>query len=226
MQYIIKNFRDLYNCAHEMDCTYQKPAQCPHCGFGCDPIILQNHYVKPLKYQSQYFVFLIFQCTACKKLFTATYKVEDGHSCICCMTPDRPSIFSDEHIENMSPRFIKIYNQALRAKDNRDFDLASIGYRAALEILVKDYAMKELNEPPEKVIHKNLHNSISDYLSENGFINTADVVRILGNDHAHYVCKYPMYDFDILQNYMDIFISLIRTKLLIAHPPVSRSTKA
>ena len=32
MNYIQKNFHDLFNAANEMNCTYQKPAQCPHCG--------------------------------------------------------------------------------------------------------------------------------------------------------------------------------------------------
>lgn len=226
MQYIIKNFHELFNRVHEMDCTYQSPAQCPHCGLGCDPIILEKQLASPFTAQPPRFVFLIFQCTACKKLFTATYEIKNGQSYMCCMTPSKPSMFSDEHLEKVSPRFIEVYNQALRAKSNRDFDLAAIGYRAALEILVKDYAIKELNEPPENVIRKSLCDSISDYLPDDSFINTADVVRILGNDHAHYVRKYPTFDFDLIQSYMDIFIGLIRVKLLTAHPPVSRSTKA
>ena len=53
-------------------------------------------------------------------------------------------------------------------------------------------------------------------------LSTADVVRILGNDHTHYERKYPELEFNLLQKYMDIFINLVQTKLLIANPPVSR----
>ena len=137
------------------------------------------------------------------------------------MTPFNSSTFSDELIEKISPRFIEVYNQALRAKDNKDLNLAAIGYRSALEILIKDYAINELNEPPEKVIKLKLFEAISNYLPEN-MLSTADVVRILGNDHTHYERKYPELDFNLLQKYMDIFINLVQTKLLIANPPVSR----
>ena len=53
-------------------------------------------------------------------------------------------------------------------------------------------------------------------------MNTADVIRILGNDYAHYERKYPEHDFELLKRYMDIFINLVETKILIAHPPVER----
>ena len=72
---------------------------------------------------------------------------------------------------------------------------------------------------PKKLLK--LFEAISNYLPEN-MLSTADVVRILGNDHTHYERKYPELDFNLLQKYMDIFINLVQTKLLIANPPVSR----
>lgn len=221
MYYITENFHSLFNCVPDMNCTYQKPAQCPHCGICCDPVIINHELVTPFSLQLFHFVFLVLQCTACKKLFTITYEVNNSHSHICCMTPFKPSVFSDKMIENVSPRFIEIYNQALRAKDNDDLNLAAVGYRSALEILIKDYAINELGEPKEKVVKMKLFDVISAYLPTD-LLNAADVIRILGNDHTHYERKYPELDFKLFQEYMDIFISLIRSKLLISHPPVSR----
>ena len=83
MNYIQKNFHDLFNAANEMNCTYQKPAQFPHCGICCDPLILGSTFISPFTAKPPQFVFLIFQCTACKKLFTATYEVTNGKSHIC-----------------------------------------------------------------------------------------------------------------------------------------------
>ena len=221
MNYIQKNFHDLFNAANEMNCTYQKPAQCPHCGICCDPLILGSTFISPFKAKPPQFVFLIFQCTACKKLFTATYEVTNGKSHICCMTPFKPLVFVDELIEKTSPRFIEVYNQAIRAKENGDLNLAAVGYRSALEILIKDYAINDLHEPSEKVVKLDLFHAISNYLSSDT-VNAADVVRILGNDHTHYERKYPELDFKVLQEYMDIFVHSIRVKLLISNPPVSR----
>ena len=221
MNYIQKNFHDLFNAANEMNCTYQKPAQCPHCGICCDPLILGSTFISPFTAKPPQFVFLIFQCTACKKLFTATYEVTNGKSHICCMTPFKPLVFVDELIEKTSPRFIEVYNQAIRAKENGDLNLAAVGYRSALEILIKDYAINDLHEPSEKVVKLDLFHASSNYLSSDTG-NAADGGRIVGNDHTHYERKYPELDFKVLQEYMDIFIHSIRVKLLISNPPVSR----
>lgn len=221
MQYLTKNFRKLFNALPNMDCTYEKPAQCPHCEICCDPLIVGQELLSPFSPNPSSFVFLVFQCTACKKLFTATYEVANKKSRLCCMTPFKPLVFVDELIEKTSPRFIEVYNQAIRAKENGDLNLAAVGYRSALEILIKDYAINDLHEPSEKVVKLDLFHAISNYLSSDT-VNAADVVRILGNDHTHYERKYPELDFKVLQEYMDIFIHSIRVKLLISNPPVSR----
>ncbi len=221
MEFIKKGF-DFFKTYPSVNCTYQKPSICPHCGISCDGRVMSHHHYA---LNNLSIVFFIFQCTSCNKLFTATYRVEDRKSTFCGMTPQNISSFSDSLIEQTSPRFIETYNQALRARDNGDLNLAAIGYRTAIEILVKDYAINELQKPREEVVKKKLFPAIKEYLSKTAFVNTADVIRILGNDHTHYERKYPDLDFNLLQEYMDIFIGLIRARLLIAHPPVSRRPK-
>lgn len=220
MKYLEKSLRELFPNVSEFNASYQKPAICPHCGIHCDA-----HGIDKVNFDKKdfQFVFLIFQCTACNKMFTATYQVKEKRSEICGITPNVISSYSDELIFSISPRFISLYNQALRARDNNDFDLAAIGYRSAIEVLIKDYAINELNKDKTEVTKKKLNDAISEYLPDSGFMNSADVIRYLGNDYTHYDRKYPNLDFNVLDKYMDIFIGLIQTKLLINHPPVSRS---
>ena len=96
-----------------------------------------------------------------------------------------------------------MYNQALQCEKNGNFELAAVGFRAALEILVKDYAIKELKIDSETVSGKTLFNAIGEYLDEKPLVTSADVIRILGNDYAHYERKYPEHDFEILKEYME-----------------------
>ena len=131
-----------------------------------------------------------------------------------------------EIIESTSPGFIFSYNQALRAEIRGDIELAAIGFRHSLECLVKDYAIKECGADEAKVNKTKLIDAISQYLEEKDLVSTADVIRILGNDYTHYERKYPQIDFDLLKRYMDIFIKLIETKLLVRHPPVSRQDQS
>lgn len=219
MNFISKNFNE-FSRLSSINCTYQKPGVCPYCEINCDARnIMQYSY----DYSSNNrIIFLILQCTACNKLFTATYNIKNNSSELWGVLPKDIQVFNDDNIEQISPRFIEMYNQALFAKENGHLNLAAIGYRTALEILVKDYAINELQKPSGEVVNKKLFDVISEYLPAHTLVSTADVIRILGNDHTHYERKYPKLDFDLLEQYMNIFISLVKTQLLIAHPPVSR----
>ena len=127
-------------------------------------------------------------------------------------------LFSN-NLKQMSPRFIDLYNQSLTSQSIGNFDLSAIGYRAALEVLIKDYAKDILKRPVEEINDKDLFNSIKDYIPE--FTVSADVVRILGNDYAHYIQRYDETDFHILIHYMKIFINLMESKF----PPTSKKGK-
>lgn len=87
--------------------------------------------------------------------------------------------YRNDNLASISERFIDMYNQALTSEHNQNYELAAIGYRSALEILVKDYAIQELNEPEETVSKKSLCDAIAKYLSQPDLVATADVVRIL-----------------------------------------------
>jgi len=219
MQTMIKNFTEAFGASSPIDYEYPHPAACPHCSISCDPVIVKPCHVE---IQEQQFILLVLRCTSCKKLFVATYLSENKVVKSFDIIPKNATIFHDSLFVDLSPRFIDIYNQALRARDNNDFELASIGYRAAIEILIKDYAIKELNKPESEVVKKSLYNAIAEYLKPDNLIPTADVIRILGNDNAHYERKYSQYSFEIIQQYMDIMIGVIRAHLLMTHTPVSR----
>lgn len=143
--------------------------------------------------------------------------------CSFVYPPISPNVYTNEYLSAISERFILIYNQALRAEFNGDYELAATGMRSALEILIKDYAIKELDQPKEEVAKKDLFKAISEYLKQPELINTADVIRILGNDYTHYDRKYPQHDFDLLKGYMEIFLKQIEVQYMINHPPVFRT---
>lgn len=54
--------------------------------------------------------------------------------------PVRVKDFSQE-IKDLSPNFVKIYHQAEQAENTGLSDICGLGYRKALEFLVKDYAI-------------------------------------------------------------------------------------
>lgn len=202
--------------------NYKKPSVCPHCGLGTDaPIVKKDTF----SFNGHYLLTATCACTSCGKHFLFACEYDSGKTDYEPIV--YPSIaftpYSNETLGKISPRFIDMYNQALQAEFHQNLELAAVGYRSALEILVKDYAINELGQNPEEVSSKKLCAAIGAYLNQEDLVRTADVVRILGNDYTHYKRKYPQHDFELLKGYMEIFLKQIEIQYMVKHPPVSRT---
>ncbi|MGW7932135.1 DUF4145 domain-containing protein [Staphylococcus xylosus] len=129
-------------------------------------------------------------------------------------------------IEKLSPRFVTLYNQAKFCEDKGFTDLAATGYRSAIEILIKDYALDFDLDSHEDIAKQNLNNVISKYFkNDNDMLVSSDVVRIMGNSFTHWN-KDEDASLDEIKYYMQIFVEKIQAKLRLKHPPVSRKGKS
>ncbi len=225
MNYLEKPNGD-FNSTHSKSLNfsgcYKKPAVCPYCKTSVDAPLIDRSVTKV---GIIYMLSASCKCTACGKEFFFTCFRNKETSDIAeniCIWPNVENTYKNEKLEEISERFIHLYNQALRAEANGDFELAGIGFRTALEHLVKDYAIKELKIDADEVSKKSLAYAIGEYLHQTELVNTADVVRIFGNDYTHYEEKHPEKDFKTLKAYMEIFLKLIETEYMIKHPPVAR----
>jgi hypothetical protein len=199
-----------------------KPTVCPICNFSEDGTIVSRATFGDLNFV--FYGVVCYRCTHCFKTYIVVYSIDTANkkADFVDFFPRNNQEYSNELLQPISPRFISAYNQALRAEERQDIELAAIGYRHALECLIKDFAIKELNLNYDEVVKKSLCDAIKLYLEEKDLVSTADVIRILGNDYTHYERKYPEFDFALLKQYMEIFIKLVETRVLIMHPPVSR----
>ncbi len=200
-----------------------KPMICPLCNAFSDGILRERKLFT--RSANEQFGVILFECPHCNKRYLASFEIDlrEKEAKFGGFLPESQVEYENETLKDLSPRFIDAYNQALRAENIGDTEIAAIGFRYALECLVKDYAINERHISREIVVKKSLAVCIGDYLDNSSLLASADVVRILGNDYAHYERKYPQHDFELLKKYMSLFINFIETQLLIAHPPVSRS---
>ena len=206
-----------------------KPIECPHCGSFVSPV-LRN--VTGFTYSGNKVIYLTtFQGDCCHKDFFGLYNIVPSTSSIpdgslLTIYPSYKSILLPDAIHKISPRFVSMYEQCYVAEQNGHLELAGTGYRNAIEILVKDFAINELGHSQAEVVKKKLADAIKTYLPSIDLQQSADVVRILGNDYTHYNQKYDDVSFPILKAYIDIFIKSIETTYLIKHPPVPTQFKS
>lgn len=200
---------------------YLKPATCPFCGFGTDAPFIKNEI---FSFNSHHLLAATCQCTSCRKTFFFMCEYEQSSSYKPILYPEISFVpYENQTLSAISERFIDMYNQALQCEFVGNIELAAIGYRSALEILIKDFAINELSQDPSDVSKKKLCAAIGEYLNQPDLVKTADVIRILGNDYTHYERKYPEHDFTLLKGYMEIFLKQIEVLYMINHPPVSRT---
>ena len=95
-----------------------------------------------------------------------------------------------ETILEVSPKFSEIYNQAFTAEQQNLTEICGVGYRKALEFLIKDYSILKHPEQKDKIEKKALIACIKDYVEDSRIKTVSKRAVWLGNDETHYIRKW------------------------------------
>jgi hypothetical protein len=134
------------------------------------------------------------------------------------VTYSKPREFP-EKIRDVSPAFVKIYNQALQAEKSGLTEICGAGYRRALEFLVKDFVINhELKDATEAqqadVLKAELGTCINNYIKDEVVQSVAARAAWLGNDATHYVRIWEEHDLEDLKTLIDLTMNSIQNVLL------------
>jgi len=121
--------------------------------------------------------------------------------------------FNDD-IVKISPSFTLIYNQAYSAEQQNLTEICGVGYRKALEFLIKDYSI--LNNPllKEKIEKQALAQCIKDYVDDGRIKAVATRAVWLGNDETHYIRKWEGKNLEDLKKLIDLTVHWIEMETL------------
>lgn len=122
--------------------------------------------------------------------------------------------FSDI-IANISPSFVKIYNQAYHAEQVNLNQICGVGYRKALEFLIKDYLISKESDAQtiENIKSKFLNNCIQDNVQNENIKNVAKRAVWLGNDETHYIRVWADKDVNNLKQLIDLTVRWIENEV-------------
>lgn len=194
------------------------PNICPHC-----------HVVNIPKYQESFSTedtddtdasISLWQCSNeyCRKIFVALYRLR-GHEYELARFlnglpkgPDWPkpiadlkSGSSDDPAQPEPSKFIKTYLQSLEAEHNGLDEIAGMGYRKAIEYLVKDWAIQSNPAARAAIEASWLGKVITDHY-EGDLKDILERATWLGNDQSHYNKLFEEYDLDILKDLIDLIM--------------------
>ncbi len=177
------------------------PNVCPMCNHNIQPVQLHNY---PYTDSINNWITFTYLCTNCYKPFIATHRVHTPRNApIEFLAPTNPvkRKFSDA-LSNLSPAFVRIYHQAAHAEAHSLDEIAGLGYRKALEFLIKDFAIHTHPDDRERIVGMHLGDCINNYIDHAPLKTTAKSSSWLANDQAHYKQKYESKDLEVLKRFM------------------------
>lgn len=189
---------------------------CPICGVSLTPKTLYAAVIEDEEDEEQNRCFVINYCSKCDECFISrhthnafTYVYE--HESSAPMRFFKKSFSSD--IEKLSPNFVSIYNDSLHAESLGMTSICGMGYRKALEFLVKDFAISNNPNAEDTISKVALAQCIDNYIDSPRLKALAKASAWLGNDETHYVKKHPQYGTSELKTFINAFVTFIDSEL-------------
>lgn len=188
-----------------------KSLKCPFCGMMEVPNYLYG-------YNDNTKLIVFMKCTnpECHNVFSTLFSgigIFNFNKILPAPSPAR-EIFSDI-INEVSPTFDQIYNQALAAEQLGLDQICGVGYRKSLEFLIKDYLISNLesDDDKDKIKEKRLGACIKMDVTSENIKNVAKRATWLGNDETHYVKKWENKEVGDLKGLIKLTIKWIETEI-------------
>ena len=194
----------------------ETPNVCPCCNIAWQPYILKTIYTDT-KWSDvyNYAVDVIWFCPNCKNPSISRY--------YCISTPrtslqysfPKNALCSDFYkgIEELSPSFVKIYKEAFNAESKGLHEVAGVGYRKALEFLVKDYAIRVAPNEKDDIEETALAKCVTKYIANPKIAQIVERTVWLGNDQTHYKKKHVGKGIEDLKILLDLSVNYITMEL-------------
>lgn len=202
---------------HLNQTVIESPNFCPYCHRVIEPDRLQavqDHV------NARYVT--IWRCVSkeCKKVFVATQKYEHDKGLFLFDrfldgSPKGPSFpkpilelkdaITLEENEPSQTKFMKTYLQSLVAESQGLDEIAGMGYRKAIEYLIKDWAIYKFPNNKEKILKSWLADIIKTYF-DGDLKEILDRATWLGNDQVHYNKLFEDYNLEHLKELIDLIM--------------------
>jgi hypothetical protein len=164
---------------------------------------------------------IVFRCPRadCGRLFVGRYRakaplpgsgIHVGSLVLFEVVPrlPEPPHFPEE-IGNISPLFVEIFSEASAAESYGLKQIAGVGYRKALEFLIKDYCVRTQPADEEQIKKAPLGDCISRFVDDPRVKECARRAVWLGNDETHYVRKWADKDVGDLKALIELSVGWI-----------------
>lgn len=195
----------------------EEVTECPICKHAIKPVVLNSSIIAVSFIEFKLSITNL--CKACNNIFISQYKnlgqknSTSGNFAYSEFDYSAPNKFIEQSFEDLiertSPNFIKIYNQASAAESQNLDEIAGIGYRKALEFLIKDFLILQHPDKKESIEKSALGNCINNFIDNSQLKIAATRAVWLGNDQTHYIQKFNDRDINDLKRLIRLTVHWI-----------------
>ena len=157
---------------------------------------------------------LFLKCKKCKNCFIGYLKQDGSIYRIKSLSKgnNKSTSFNDV-INSTSSMFVQIYGESEFAEQNNLKQICGVGYRKALEFLIKDYLIKKSPAQEADIKKKLLGDCIKDLIDNPKIKEISKRATWLGNDETHYFKKWEGRDLNDLKKLIEITVHFISMEL-------------
>ena len=188
---------------------YWEPRQCPHCRRA---IGVQPSECVALPYEKTgSAIILSYRCRACHRSFlVVSHRETDGQDLeLIEVVPVAKDFERFPKLKEISPEFCGINEEAYSAYNRGWFRLAAIGFRTAIEVLMKDFLISKNAGGEEEIVKLRLNDLIEKYFKHMAMGEFARAIQVLGNDCTHYIRKHEDYNPEDVERFYKMFVTLL-----------------
>ena len=186
---------------------FKLPNFCPCCNTKMYPKILSHNSENQENEQCG----LIFQCPSCHEIFFAKYSYSDDGLVFkypVVYPSPQATLNLPTQIKEFYPEFYEIYRQSAEAEEYKLDKICGMGYRKALEFLVKHYLFDKFPDKKEAIQKEYLGKSIARIPYPN-IQALAHAATWIGNDETHIEKKHQTYGVEDMKAFMTALSHLI-----------------
>lgn len=189
------------------------PQNCPECHNKITPNYHSHAFSKNA---TRIFAFLSCPNPKCDMYFVAQYNtyITNSYAFEKIIKGQPKSESFPSEIKQLSSSFVKIYNEAFTAEQLGLFEISGVGYRKALEFLIKDYLINKSPDRAEQIKSMFLGKCINDLVEDNRIKETAKRAVWLGNDQTHYIKKWEDKDLADLKKMIRLTVNWVESEII------------
>lgn len=207
---------NLSNRGYKFEITYESVKTCPFCNASVNEDEISAYYIKEHSYIPST-LYVVNYCKACERVYFTVHDVNDYKNLASEPIHVYPSpnmkVEFNEEIIVLSPDFVDIFKQSHEAEEEGLDRICGIGYRKALEFLIKDYAISCYPDSEESIKTNSLGYVIKNYIDSPRIKALAEASSWIGNDETHYVRKHEDYGINELKQFITATVSFIDSEI-------------